>query len=154
MQFISNALLQISLCYFTFELSIIKCTIQSQSYIELKQMKRRICLYKLGTSLFYILYAILLGIVFSQYSCGIVTIFTILDGINTTLKIIVDLLMYSQFIKMLRYFYNVKKERSKQLAMKITWFNKFIISWTIFLFFLCIYQSLTNIHSLILRVYS
>ena len=76
-------------------------------------MKRRIFLYKLGTSLFYILYAILLGIVFSKYRGGIVTTFTILDGINTTVKTIVDLLMYSQFIKMLHYFYNVKKERSK-----------------------------------------
>jgi hypothetical protein len=56
-------------------------------------MKRRIFLYKLGTYLFYILYAILLGIVLSQYSGGIVTTFTILDGINTTVKTIVDLLM-------------------------------------------------------------
>ena len=76
-------------------------------------MKRRIFLYKVGTSLLYISYAILLGIVFSQYSGGIVTTFTILDGCNTAVKIIVDILMYSQFLKVLSFFYNVKKERSK-----------------------------------------
>jgi hypothetical protein len=85
----------------------------------------------------------MLGYVVYRYSPDISLTITIIDGSSLIIKTIFDIWMYWKFIQILRYFVNVKKERSKQLAVKFTNFNKFIITWTIFLFMLLVYQSVT-----------
>jgi hypothetical protein len=95
-----------------------------------------------------------MGYVLLKYSPDFNLTLTILDGLNTTVKMIVDFCMYWQFLKVLRYFVNVKKERSKELFIEFTLFNKFVVCWTLFLWLLCVYQSITTIHGFFLRVYS
>jgi hypothetical protein len=79
-------------------------------------------------------------------------LYTAIDGLNMSLKAISDCLMFWQFIKLLRYFLNIRNERSRNLGIETTGFSKFIIAWTIFLFLFCIYQTLTFIQTFIVRI--
>ena len=62
--------------------------------------------------------------------------------------------MYWQFINLLIFFFSFRKERQRKFAIGLTSFNKFIICWTVFLWLLCVYQSLTSIQTLVLRIQS
>ena len=74
-----------------------------------------------------------------------------MDGFNTIIKAIFDFAMFWQFLQLLRYFLKIRNERSNTLALKVTLFNKFIIGSTIFFFLLCVYQSITFVHTYISR---
>ena len=154
MQVASNSLDFMSLYYFTFELTIIKCTIEALSHQILNRMKRKIFLIKAAFFGILIVNAIILVYLLLTYTKDKSLGYIILDGCNSSVKFIVDMCMYWQFISLLRYFVNMKQVRSRQYAIEFTLFNKFIVFWTIFLWLLCIYQSVTQFHSFVLRAYS
>ena len=148
-QVLGNSLIWISLYYFTFELLIIKSTLEAQSSKELNQIKRKIIVFKVVTFSILILNAILLSVLMMQSIPNFFylgeTLSVTIDSINTGVKITIDFIMYWQFIILFMYFIKIRKERSNNVAIKFTFFNIFIICWTIFLWLLCVYQSISTI---------
>ena len=97
---------------------------------------------------------VILGYVLLKYSPNFSLPLTIIDGTNSSVKLIFDFFMYWQFIKVLKYFINMKLAVSKKKNIKFTLFNKFILYLTIFLFVLCVLQSIAVFSIFVLRIYS
>lgn len=144
-QIIGNCFIWISLYYFTFELYLIKSTLEAESQAEIDLVKRKINIYKRITYSMNIVNSIILAWMAYQYISNSfvlsLTSTAIIDCTNAGIKFIIDLTMYWQFINLLRYFVNIRYKRSVLLGLEFTLFNKFLVCWTVFLWMLCVYHS-------------
>ena len=148
-----------SLYYFTFELFWIKGTLEAEIEADFKKTKQKIKISKAVSFSFLIINAIILSAILflitkmdkktQDISKLLIneTSIVIVDSINTVTKIIIDFIMNWQFIKLLRYFVGIKYKISVQLGVKFTVFNRFVVLWTIFLWILCVYQSVTSVQT-------
>ncbi len=151
-QIFGNSLIWFSLYYFTFELFIIKSTLEASSAQELKQIKYKITIYKAISSIVLLLNSVIMVVLFLRNIPNIINIgqdyARILDALNTIIKALFDFALFCLFTHLLRYFLKIRTQRSSALSI----FNKFMIGCTIFFFVLCIYQSLTFVHTYIASI--